>query len=137
MRSYNSKHTHTSVWQLVNSPCCCRSNRTCSPHLTSTCAYMITFYLQFYCALPQCFQALVHHQSNSKCRGSKNFNCIPFKTMKESTCALHLDEAVNEMVCVRLGCMVTYFSVFKLWFILRVSASAAAPESSIVFHPRL
>ena len=33
--------------------------------------------------------------------------------------------------------VVTYFSVFKLWFTLRVSASAAAPESSILFHSRL
>ena len=33
--------------------------------------------------------------------------------------------------------VVTYFSVFKLWFTLRVSASAVAPESPIEFHPRL
>ena len=33
--------------------------------------------------------------------------------------------------------MVTYFSVVKLWFTLRASASAAAPDSPILFHPRL
>ena len=33
--------------------------------------------------------------------------------------------------------VVTYFSVFNIWFTLRVSARAEAPESSIVFPPRL
>ena len=33
--------------------------------------------------------------------------------------------------------IVTYFSVFKLWFTIRVSASSMAPESSILFLPRL
>ena len=32
---------------------------------------------------------------------------------------------------------VTHFSVFKLWFTLSASASAVAPESPILFHPRL
>ena len=33
--------------------------------------------------------------------------------------------------------LVTYFSVFKLWFTLRAPASAEAPESSIAFNSRL
>ena len=33
--------------------------------------------------------------------------------------------------------IVTYFSVVKLWFTLRASASAVAPESPIPFHSRL
>ena len=32
---------------------------------------------------------------------------------------------------------VTYFSVFKLWFTLRASASTETPESSILFSSRL
>ena len=33
--------------------------------------------------------------------------------------------------------IVTYFRVFKLWFTLSASASAVAPESPTLFHPRL
>ena len=33
--------------------------------------------------------------------------------------------------------IVTYFSVVKLWFTLRASARAVAPDSPILFHPRL
>ena len=33
--------------------------------------------------------------------------------------------------------IVTYFSVFKLWFTLSTSASAVAPESPTLFPPRL
>ena len=33
--------------------------------------------------------------------------------------------------------LVTYFSVFKLWFTLRAPASADAPDSPIPFHSRL
>ena len=33
--------------------------------------------------------------------------------------------------------VVAYFRIFKLWFTLRVSASAVAPVSLIVFHSRL
>ena len=35
--------------------------------------------------LIQCFQALVHSQSISQCRGSRISNSIPFKTVEEST----------------------------------------------------
>ena len=33
--------------------------------------------------------------------------------------------------------MTSYFSVFKLWFTLRASASAMAPDSPILFLSRL
>ena len=38
--------------------------------------------------------------------------------------------------CVKL-IFVTYFRVVKLWFTARASASAAAPDSPILFHARL
>ena len=34
--------------------------------------------------LLQCFQDLIHFQSISQCRGSRIFNCITTKTVKES-----------------------------------------------------
>ena len=41
------------------------------------------------------------------------------------------------MKCGTSFLLVTYFSVFKLWFTLRAPASADAPESPITFPPRL
>ena len=180
--------------------------------------------------LLQDFQALVHSQSISQCRGSRIFNFISFKTVKESICTPELMQVMNgitrnmlnhpewslskylecpqtcsyssswttmatwamaklhsqtkgnpcyvwrvvpgvylkpvyillsdchsqpallrdrqthtikHMHVLLIFCLlglygiVTYFSTFKLWFTLRASASAEAPDSPILFSSRL
>ena len=87
--------------------------------------------------LLQCFQALVHCQSISQYSGSRMSNCIPFKTVKESKCTYSRLRWSSDWDGLREARIVTYFSVFKLWFTLRVSASAEAPETPIAFPSRL
>ena len=43
------------------------------------------------CCLLECFQALVHSQSISQCRGSRISNSIEFKTVEESTRGISAD----------------------------------------------
>ena len=63
---------------------------------------------------------------------------VPVSLVHTVTNVVQIDQQYQVHFVSQYGArIVTYFSVFKLWFTLRASASAVAPESPILFHSRL
>ena len=80
------------------------------------------------------------HSISSQNQRNVNFICITVQDeIISSLCSLTGSKfkVTSSYVMWKYYLLVTYFSVLKLWFTLRASASAEAPEAPILFSSRL